>query len=400
MKDIKLRKGMARDDVNIKSEKLFLLDDDIYMGNNHRHIWKCKCGNKFERRFADIQQENAYECKLCVDNRHEQRYKHEVEKTGEYEYIRSYRKGDILPNEKKVGDSPYIQIKHKYCGHTYETMTGSFINTKQRCGNCCQVYENSLAYHIEVELGLNIEDIWDFEKNTINPYHTWKSGTKKVWIKCQSEEVNELNGLMKKDYHDSYEITCNKFYSSRGRNYYSSKKIHVYDSFGYHNFDKVMSWHPDNDISPFRVAPNSNKKYKFVCHDCGYEWSSVLYSVNNGHWCRSCSSSKAEKRIYDLLILHNIGFIKEKVFKDLIGVGGGYLRYDFYIPSKNMLIEYNGTQHYIKNKFMMKKNDFDVLQSNDSLKIQYAKEKQINITIIPYWEFDKIEIILSEELNL
>ncbi len=47
----------------------------------------------------------------------EQRYKYEVEKDGKYEYIRSYRRGDILPNSKIVGDSPYIQIKHKYCGN-------------------------------------------------------------------------------------------------------------------------------------------------------------------------------------------------------------------------------------------------------------------------------------------
>ena len=38
----------------------------------------------------------------------EQRYRYEVEKDGEYEYIRSYRKGDVLPNGRIVGDSPYI----------------------------------------------------------------------------------------------------------------------------------------------------------------------------------------------------------------------------------------------------------------------------------------------------
>ena len=40
----------------------------------------------------------------------EERYKYEVEKDGEYEYIKSFRKGDKLPNGKTVGDSPYIQI--------------------------------------------------------------------------------------------------------------------------------------------------------------------------------------------------------------------------------------------------------------------------------------------------
>ena len=30
-------------------------------------------------------------------------------------------------------------------------------------------YEQSFGYYIEVELGLDINKIWNFEKNTVNP---------------------------------------------------------------------------------------------------------------------------------------------------------------------------------------------------------------------------------------
>ena len=35
-------------------------------------------------------------------------------------------------------------------------------------------YKKSFAYHIEVELGLDINKIWNFEKNIVNPYEIFK----------------------------------------------------------------------------------------------------------------------------------------------------------------------------------------------------------------------------------
>ena len=116
----------------------------------------------------------------------EQRYKEEVERDNEYEYIGAYFKGDTLPNGKiiKTSKQSYIQIKHKYCGSVYEIQTGAFINRKSRCGKCCHKYENSFAHYIEVELGEPLEKYWDFEKNIVNPYHIHKKHTPNIWIKC------------------------------------------------------------------------------------------------------------------------------------------------------------------------------------------------------------------------
>ena len=118
-------------------------------------------------------------------NKTEKRYIDYFNDLDEYGYIRSYRKGDILPNGKKVGDSPYLQVKHKYCGRVYEVTAGAFISLGTRCNKCCGSYENSFAYHIEQELGEPLEKYWDFEKNTVNPYHIWKSSNRKVLIKCR-----------------------------------------------------------------------------------------------------------------------------------------------------------------------------------------------------------------------
>lgn len=387
IKDIKLIKGMVKEEVNGLIGEWLTLEDEVYVNAKHKHNWKCKCGNVFERTWNSLKGNKFFNCGCIGYNQQEERYKYEVEKTGEYEYIRSYRKGDTLPNGRVVKCSPYIQIKHKYCGSIYYVDNNSFINGGKRCGKCCQKYENSFAYHIEVELNEPLEKYWDFEKNTVNPYHIKRSSGKKIWIKCQE-----------KRYHGSYEIGCNKFTLGRRCSYCDNKKVHLLDSFGYRNFDKVQSWHPDNEISPFKVAPNSGKKYKFICPDCGHEWETSLYNTSNGTWCPMCKSSKGEKEISKLLKLKNIWFIKnEEYFGDLKGLGGKPLRPDFILPDHKIWIEYDGEFHYKK---MYDDDNYEILKEHDKRKDKYAKEYGWKIIRIPYYDFDNIENILKNELNI
>ena len=49
-------------------------------------------------------------------------------------------------------------------------------------------YEESFAYYIEVELGLDINKIWNFEKNIVNPYEIFKGCGKKVWLYCLEKD--------------------------------------------------------------------------------------------------------------------------------------------------------------------------------------------------------------------
>ena len=400
IKDVKLRKGMSREEINELIGEWLLLEDDIYLGANYKHSWKCKCGNIFIRQWNDMRSSKRVNCGCAEYIKQEERYKYEVEKDGDYEYIRSFRRGDILPNGKVV-KTPYLQIKHKYCRSVYEVQSGQFINIGCTCSKCCGSYENSFAYHIEVELNEPLEKYWDFEKNTVNPYHIWKRGTEYVWIKCQNEEVNQLNGLKKKDYHGSYEVRCADFTNGNRCPYcntFASKKVHPLDSFGYHNFDKVLSWHPNNDISPFRVAPNSGKKFKFICPECDYVWEAQLTNISSGRWCPQCNSSKGEKRITKWLRLNNINFINdEEYFEGLNGIGGKPLRPDFILPDHKIWIEYDGEFHYKK---MYDNDSYEILKEHDKRKNEYAKQHGWKLIRIPYYDFDNIEGILKKELNI
>ena len=81
------------------------------------------------------------------------------------------------------------------------------------------------------------------------------------------------------------------------------------------------------------------------------------------------------------------------------------LPFDFYIPSLNICIEYDGEYHYKPIKFKNQseeetKNNFKIRVEHDNIKTQYCLDNNIKLIRIPYWEFDNIENILKQELNL
>ena len=73
--------------------------------------------------------------------------------------------------------------------------------------------------------------------------------------------------------------------------------------------------------------------------------------------------------------------------------------YDFYIPDFNLIIEYNGEQHYKEYPFFHRKPDsFNGQLMRDFIKKDYAEENGYDFLVIPYWQYKDIDKILSEKL--
>ena len=83
----------------------------------------------------------------------------------------------------------------------------------------------------------------------------------------------------------------------------------------------------------------------------------------------------------------------------MIGVNGGLLSYDFYLPNHNIFIEYQGRQHgeYITGLHKTYK-EFEIQQEHDKRKREYAKDNNIKLLEIWHHDFDNIEEILEREL--
>ena len=129
---------------------------------------------------------------------------------------------------------------------------------------------------------------------------------------------------------------------------------------------------------------NSKTKVKIICPKHGIFEQSFTEHVNREQRYPKCYNSKGEEKIRKLLQDKKIKFEEQKKFSDLKDKKS--LSYDFYIPSKNLLIECNGEQHYKFNKCFHKNlHEFHRQLHHDWLKRKYAKDNNINLLVIPYW---------------
>lgn len=100
-------------------------------------------------------------------------------------------------------------------------------------------------------------------------------------------------------------------------------------------------------------------------------------------------TSSYELSIIFLLKNENIKFEREKQFKDF---RKGTYRYDFFVPSSNLLIEVDGAQHFqFVSYFYRKKSDFTKAQERDRLKNSFALSQGICLCRIPFWEVSRLK---------
>lgn len=110
--------------------------------------------------------------------------------------------------------------------------------------------------------------------------------------------------------------------------------------------------------------------------------------------------STGELEISKYLMRNKIRYKGEVEFDDLINPNTKYkLRMDFYIPSKNVCIEFDGKQHFEYSEDFDKGDvtKFEKRQYLDSIKNQYCIDKGIKLIRISYLEISKVKEILDKE---
>lgn len=133
------------------------------------------------------------------------------------------------------------------------------------------------------------------------------------------------------------------------------------------------------------------------CRFCGKEKECLFHHLTNINVACECfkNHSTGEKLIKEYLDNHNYNYITEQTFKDLKVIN--YLRYDFaiYLKDNNILclIEFDGEQHY--QEAGTHYNEDGKVQIYDKIKNNYAKEHNIPLLRIPYYDANKINDILD-----
>lgn len=130
--------------------------------------------------------------------------------------------------------------------------------------------------------------------------------------------------------------------------YCAGQKVGLSNCLATKNPELAKEWHPtrNGDLTPYDVTSGSGKKVWWQCKNCRHEWNISIdqRSGENGTNCPKCNFSKGESITESWLADNNIKYIPQKTFDNC-----RYkyvLRFDFYLPEYNLLIEYQGRQHY------------------------------------------------------
>lgn len=162
------------------------------------------------------------------------------------------------------------------------------------------------------------------------------------------------------------------------------------------NRHKVMTDESNNvygklTVKHFTQSKNNRKMWLCQC-ECGnlIEVSTTDLRTGAVQSCGKCPSqlSHGANAIKLLLDKANISYKQEYIFEDFVFENGHHPRFDFFIPEKNYIIEYDGEQHFYADTSPKSWNTPEKLkqtQQRDKIKNQYCLEHNIPIIRIPYY---------------
>ncbi|MBE2919382.1 zinc-ribbon domain-containing protein [Anoxybacillus flavithermus] len=297
-----------------------------------------------------------------------------------------YEKNNKLPNEVSYKSDLSIwwicEKGHEWKAKVFNRANGGkcpyCLGRKVCADNCLATTHSELAKE------------WHPTKNgKLTPYDVVYGSNKKVWWKCK-------NG-------HEWQATINNRTNPNTNNkcpYCSNKKVYIGNCLMTIHPNIAEEWHYTlNKITPYDVTYGSSKKVWWMCKKCNHEWKAAISQRVRGRGCPVCNESKGEKRIREYLEKNNIIYKSQYEFKNLRGVNGGFLKFDFAIFDDNnnlkMLIEYDGAYHFGK---LYENDGYEIRVIHDKKKDDYCKQNNIPLLRIPYWEFDNIENILAKEL--
>lgn len=136
--------------------------------------------------------------------------------------------------------------------------------------------------------------------------------------------------------------------------------------------------------------------YNCLC-DCGkYCFVSARCLRGNNTKSCGCLISVGENNIEKILKENNIIYISQYTRLEWRFPDSNYPgRFDFYLPDYNRLIEFDGSYHY-EEKPIRSKNSWGLkkYQEHDQIKNQWAKNANIDLVRIPYWEEKSLNLDL------
>ena len=191
---------------------------------------------------------------------------------------------------------------------------------------------------------------------------------------------------------DGYYTRTSPWNVARGVN----ERDFIFDDGNPHSLDNMKHWlelNTDGVELLDTVYIGAKGRYNFRC-SCGNEFSTgwQYFKRESSHRCPTCTlkTSLLELKTEEWFNENKIVFIKQKTFDDCKNIN--LLRFDYFIPDINLLIEVDGEQHFRPVCFggITKERAeliFRKSQERDKIKDDYCKEHNIKLVRVPYWEY-------------
>ena len=305
-----------------------------------------KCGNIYKVRPNHFL--NGSRCPYCggTHKKTDVQFQQEVHALvgDEYVFLDTY-----------VNNYTKIRVKHNKCGNVYGVQPNNFIH-----GNRCPFCSSS-AKKTDTQFCQEVYILVGNEYIFIDSYVNAMTKLRVRHNKCGNV----------------YEVAPSTFLSGYRCPYCAGLAKKTDKEFKHEVYTLV-----GNEYVFLDTYVNSYTKLK-VKHDvCGNIYEVKPNSFLSGKRCPFCNSPKGETIINKILDKLGINYEYQKTFPDL--KDGRLLSYDFYIPDQNILIEYQGIQHYQPVDIFGGETTFKKQQKHDQMKLDYAKEHGYNLIAVPY----------------
>jgi protein-arginine kinase activator protein McsA len=163
---------------------------------------------------------------------------------------------------------------------------------------------------------------------------------------------------------------------------------------------KALLIHLDKYDYSLVVYIKSSLKVIIICKSCNLQFPQKPNDHLNGYGCPYCKKSKGETKIKDWLVSNNIPHQFQHTFDNCRNPKTNIrLKFDFYIPNNNLLIEFDGRQHFDDiSKTNPNWEPLKIIQYRDNIKNEYTTSNNIDLLRIPYTKIKNINQILTKKL--
>ena len=313
-----------------------------YVNSSTKITFRCKHGHTYKQYPCDHLR--GHGCKYCADD--SMRY---IRRKTPEQYIKECKEKNVdLPIEDYKTKKIKIKFKCKK-GHIYEQLPGSHLR-----GDGCSYCSNNRKktqeqYYNECKTkGLDLP-VERYVNDRTEIKHKCSKGH--IYLQTPSSHLQGQGCSV-----------CKGTPKRTTKQYFIECKESKYDL-------------------PIEEYINSHTKIKHKCSK-GHIYPQTPCDHLQGYGCPVCNESHGEKFIRNYLDKYNIEYIPQKRFKEL--KDKTYLSYDFYLPEYNILIEYQGIQHYKEKEFFGGKKQFKKQQYHDNLKRKYAKDNGYKLLELKY----------------